>query len=103
MDRFGLEGSNETLDALPPIVAEQPPVDAQEFEAAFGESLARTLDLDTWEPGENLAVLYERLEHEVEEAVMQENRIRERIRREVFPRLRHRSEARASTRPPYLT
>ncbi len=90
---FGLEGTNETVDTLPPIVAEQPPIDSQEFEAAFGESLARTLDLDTWEPGENLAALYQRLEHEVEEAVRQENRIRERIRREVFPRLRDRSTA----------
>lgn len=90
---FGLEGVTEPVDAMPPIVADQPPVDSEEFEAAFGESLARTLDLDTWEPGENLAALYQRLEHEVEEAVKQENRIRERIRREVFPRLRSRSAA----------
>jgi hypothetical protein len=90
---FGLEGVDEPVETLPPIVAEQPPIDAAEFEAAFGESLARTLDLDTWEPRENLANLYQRLEHEVEEAVRQENRIRERIRHEVFPRLRSRSAA----------
>jgi hypothetical protein len=85
----------ETGDAvpLPPVVAEQPPVGTEEFEAAFGESLAHTLDLDTWELGENLAALYERLEKEVEDAVGQENRIRERIRKEVFPRLRDRAAA----------
>lgn len=88
-----MERSDNTVETLPPVIAEQPPVDAEEFEAAFGETLAKTLDLDTWDPGENLGALYQRLEHEVEEAVKQENRIRERIRVKVFPRLRDRSTA----------
>jgi hypothetical protein len=74
---------------LPPS-AEPALVDAHEFETAFGEPLARALDLDTWQPGENLAALYSRLEEEIEQAVRQENRIRDRIRQEVFPRLRTR-------------
>lgn len=58
-----------------------------EFAAAYGEPFARTLDLDTWDLGENLLALYERLEAEVAQAVEQEDRIREAIRREVFPRI----------------
>lgn len=56
-----------------------------EFKAAFGESLDTTLDLDTWRPGADLAAMYERLEQEIASAVEQENRIRERIRDELFP------------------
>jgi hypothetical protein len=80
-------------EPLPPVVAEQAPVDAQEFESAFGESLAQALDLATWVPGENMDVLYGRLEQEVEEAVRKENLFRVRIRQDVFPRLRTRPNA----------
>lgn len=65
-------------------------VDAKEFEAAFGESLRSALDLSTWLPGEDLASLYGRLEQEIHEAVRQEQRIRERVRDNVFPLLRTR-------------
>src|SRR5215469_14591614 len=77
--------------ALP--IDELASIEADDFSVAFGESLANTLDLHTWQPGENLASLYGRLEQEIEQAVEQENRIRERIRREVFPRLSKRKGA----------
>jgi len=80
-------------DALPPIVAEEPPVDAEEFEAAFGESLAEALDLATWVPGDEMDALYGRLEQEVEAAVAQENLARAKVREVVFPRLRTRPNA----------
>jgi len=82
-----------TVPVPPPASGEPALVDAHEFETAFGEPLARALDLDTWQPGENLAALYGRLEEEIEQAVRQENRIRDRIRQEVFPRLRTRPGA----------
>jgi hypothetical protein len=93
------DGSEESelsavgVDRLPPIVAEQAPLEAEEYEQAFGEKLAQTLDLATWQPGENLADLYGRLQQEVADAVMQEDRIRSRIRTEVFPRLESRPGA----------
>ncbi len=68
-------------------------IDSDEYEAAYGEKLAQTLDLNTWLPGEDLAVLYGRLAQEVEEAVHQENRIRQEIRQVIFPRLRTRPGA----------
>jgi hypothetical protein len=58
-----------------------------EFESAFGESFAQTVNLDTWVLGENLMELYGRLEDEVARAVAQEDSIREAIRAEVFPRI----------------
>jgi hypothetical protein len=80
-------------EALPPIVAEEPPVEPEEFEAAFGEKLSAALDLATWVPGDNLAALYGRLEQEVADAVNQENATRARVRDVVFPRLRSRPNA----------
>ncbi len=60
-------------------------LEGDEFSAAFGEPIGETLDLDTWQPGEDLAAMYERLEREIAVAVQQEDRIRERIRAELFP------------------
>jgi hypothetical protein len=68
-------------------------INAQEFQQAFGESITATLDIDTWQPGENLAEMYNRLEREVREAVKQEDRIRKRVRSEVFERIKNRPGA----------
>jgi hypothetical protein len=70
-----------------------PPVPADAFERAFGEPLARVLDLNTWSPGEDLAALYQRLEQEVGEALAQEDRVGRRVRAEVLPRLARRPQA----------
>src|SRR5579875_1864760 len=56
-----------------------------EFQAAFGESINRTLDINTWDAGEDLAAMYEALQQEVALAVEQEGRVRERVRAELFP------------------
>jgi hypothetical protein len=60
-------------------------MEGNEFQAAFGEPVANTLDLDTWHLGEDLAAMYQALEQEVASAVEQGGRIRERIRAELFP------------------
>jgi hypothetical protein len=82
-------GSEQQTADLRQIDA-QVAIGAKEFESAYGESLTSTLNLDTWQPGENLASLYGRLEEEILEAVKQESRIRERVRGAVFPLLRTR-------------
>lgn len=58
-----------------------------EFDAAFGESFDRTLDLSTWRQGEDLIAAYGRLEQEVAEALARESDYNRRIRAEVFPKL----------------
>jgi hypothetical protein len=100
MQYLGVNSDREQHGMAAPASTPTPPdpalVDADEFATAFGESLRQTLDLDTWQPGENLAALYNRLQAEIEDAVRQENRIREQIRRELFPRLRTRPGAPAN-------
>src|SRR5262249_48178459 len=49
-----------------------PQVSTEEFKQGFGEDLHETLDLNTWFTGENLDVVYSRIEAEVREAVAQE-------------------------------
>ena len=61
--------------------------DAEEFRTSFGETLDHALDLKTWHRGEDLATLYSRLEQEIVEAVKQEDELRERVRKDIFPRL----------------
>jgi len=85
---------DEQGSEVPPLApGETPPVDAAEFEASFGESLAHALDLDTWTPGEDLTDLSDRLKREIEEAVRQEDSLRTRIRDVVFTRLASRPGA----------
>jgi hypothetical protein len=79
-----------------PSEAERPGpavTDASEFSTSFGETLDQALDLNTWHRGEDLSHLYGRLEQEIAEAVKQEDELRERVRRIVFPRLEARPGA----------
>jgi hypothetical protein len=68
-------------------------VGADEFLAAYGESIAQTLDIDTWERGEDLAKNFERLDREVAEALQQEEVIRKKVREIVFPQILDRPNA----------
>lgn len=65
----------------------------QEFRSAYGESLSRTLDLETWERGLNLAENFERLDREVGEAIQQEDAIRRKVRDIVLPQIQARPNA----------
>lgn len=58
-----------------------------EFRDMFGEPLARTLDLATWRPGEDLGELYGQLEAQVTAALADEAPLRAQIRASVFPRI----------------
>lgn len=88
-----LSGGNE--GGLPVNPDELP---AEDFEREFGESLRQVLDLDTWRPGADLEELYERLEAEVADAIAQEDRVRDAIRSEIFPRI---ADKNRTTAPPF--
>ena len=75
----------QPLHAYGPLDAS--PVSAGDYQAGMGEPLARTLDLDTWTTGEDLATIYERITAEVQDAIAQEDQARAEIRRRVFPLL----------------
>ncbi len=72
---------------------EQDSILTDEYAAAYGEDLSRTLNLDTWHSGDELMNLYERLETEVQKAIEQEDETKNRIRQIIFPRLRNRHSA----------
>jgi hypothetical protein len=59
----------------------------REYAEAFGEDLARTLDVDTWATGVDWEGAVLRLRSEIEAAVLREESLRETVRREVLPRI----------------
>jgi hypothetical protein len=81
------------VDRPVPLQPEEPPLSADDFQAAHGERLSEALDLDTWTPGTDLSAMYARLEEEVAEAVRKETEYQKLIRTRVFRLLRERKEA----------
>ena len=79
--------------SLPERPSSEPVVTGDEFEAAHGERLTQTLDLDTWGAGPDLTEMYARLETEVADAVRKESEYQKLIREQVFPLLRTRRGA----------
>lgn len=67
----------------------KPPAGSLDFEAAYGEPFAKTLDLDTWMLGEDLVAAFGRIEQEVADALAKEDDYRKTIRDIVFSRLRN--------------
>ncbi len=58
-----------------------------EFDRAFGETFASTIDLNTWRTGEGLLESVGRIEQEVAAAIARETRYSAEIRRTLFPQL----------------
>jgi len=82
----------EAIEPIDQILA-QPTQNLPEFETAFGEPFQKTLDLDTWTLGENMAESYGRLEQEIADALAQENHYRKTVRDIIFSRLANGSYA----------
>lgn len=68
-------------------------IEADEFEASYGEPIEDTLDLDTWRAGEDLAGVFERLDQEVGEALEKEDELHKQVRRVLFPQIAKRKDA----------
>jgi hypothetical protein len=77
----------------PGDLAPAPVIDAQDFEAGFGEPLGRTLDLETWNDGRDLSGIFERLDEEVGQALLQEDALRAQVRKVLFPMIARRPNA----------
>lgn len=89
-----LTAATGVTDAGPDdLTPELPPLSSADYEAAHGETLSKTLDLNTWRPGSDLAETYARLEREVADAVRKEAQYQQKIRERIFPVLRSRSGA----------
>jgi hypothetical protein len=68
-------------------------ISGTDFADSYGESLADTLNLDTWERGVNLTDLFTRLEQEISQALEQEDALCSRMRQVVFPQIVARPQA----------
>jgi hypothetical protein len=77
---------------LAPAQADLIEITADDFRESFGEDIQRTLDVNTWQPGD-LSEEYSRIEREVREAVELEDDLQRRIREDVFPLLKSRPQA----------
>lgn len=67
--------------------ADPTPVRADDYREATGESLERTLDLETWQDTPDFQQIYDRMSEEVAEAVLQEKMTRNVVREVIFPKL----------------
>jgi hypothetical protein len=72
---------------------EPTPITGEDFVRSFGEPLARTLDLGTWHVGSDLSRDLDRIEAEVRDATIREERLHRTIRGDLFPMLRTRKGA----------
>ncbi len=85
----GVAALNEQPGELTPA----PVIDARDFEAGFGEPLGRTLDLETWNDGRDLSSIFERLDEEIGQALVQEDALRAQVRKVLFPMIATRPNA----------
>ncbi|MBI3798641.1 MAG: hypothetical protein HY268_16960 [Deltaproteobacteria bacterium] len=86
--------SNAPAPLIPPgPLAPPEEVSADDFATSYGESLAQTLDLDTWGRGPNLAEVFAQLEQEISQALEQEDELCNRVRQVVFPQIFARPQA----------
>jgi len=83
------QGGDDVIDI--PVAPTVPPstddISPDEFTEGFGEDIHRTLDVDTWQTGEDLGAVYTRIEAEVQAAVEQEQHHRTVIREHLFPQV----------------
>ena len=78
---------NVTTEHTAPGNLGEAPVDSDEFSRAFGESLERILDPESWTAAADLSNTYARLEQEVRVSVDQERRLRSTLRETLLPRV----------------
>lgn len=75
----------------PPVAGslsiDAPEITSESFAQSFGEDIHKTLDVDTWTSGQDLAAIYSRTEAEVRDAVEREEALLQAIRAKVFPRI----------------
>jgi hypothetical protein len=79
--------------AQPGLLTTPEEIDAEDFASSYGESIERTLNLDTWELGENLDRMFARLDQEISEALTREDELYKSIRAVVFPQITRRRAA----------
>lgn len=86
-------GETEPVRAQPGGLQTAPILEQQDFSQEFGEPLARALDLDTWNEGQDLSEIFEKLDQEISEALIQEGDLLRKVRDTFFPIIKTRPNA----------
>lgn len=87
------EGELPPASDQPGELTATPVIDSHDFEVSFGEPLDRTLDLDTWDDGKDLNLIFSKLDEEVSQALTQEDELRKQVRKVLFPMIAKRPNA----------
>lgn len=66
-------------------------VSMDDFKKAYGEDFSKTIDIDTWRIGENLAELYPLIEKELTQAKRDELKTHQTFREVVFPKIKEKA------------
>ena len=77
------------LDDLQPA----PMIEDGEFEKGYGEKLDQVLDLDLWSDGRDLNAIFDKLDEEVCQALIQEDAQSVEVRKRLFPLIATRASA----------
>ena len=92
-DSAGRRSATAAPETLPPPPETAPIVTTDDYNAATGETLDQTLDLNTWGSADRLMEAFARLEQEIHQATADERVLVRQIRDVVFPRIKSRPGA----------
>lgn len=71
-----------------PNIGDTGNVSMDDFKKVYGEDFSKTIDIDTWRIGENLAELYPLIEKELTQAKKDEQKTHQTFREVVFPKIK---------------
>jgi hypothetical protein len=87
------EGEIEPVREQPGEFQAPPVLEEKDFTQGYGETLAQTLNIDSWSDGSDLSSIFDRAEQEIGEALAQEKAAAPHIRNVIFPLIRSREFA----------
>lgn len=86
-----MDNSKKISGSESPNIGDTGDVSMDDFKKAYGEDFSKTIDIDTWRIGENLAELYPLIEKELTQAKKDELKTHQTFREVVFPKIKEKA------------
>lgn len=86
-----MDNSKKISGSESPNIGDTGNVSMDDFKKAYGEDFSKTIDIDTWRIGENLAELYPLIEKELTQAKKDELKTHQTFREVVFPKIKEKA------------
>ncbi len=86
-----MDNSKKISGSESPSIGDTGNVSMDDFKKAYGEDFSKTIDIDTWRIGENLAELYPLIEKELTQAKKDELKTHQTFREVVFPKIKEKA------------